>query len=704
MPWYNVDVIPSFLLTRKRHPTFARAGSSLISEVCRCFPGGTRLCGEVAYSILIESVMRSLRLSLPARFPQAIFHPGALISFFALQFAFCGVMFSQRQLPQFDVSRDSTYSGLDFSEVYLTQQIWENQLPKKQLASGIDPETGSDEVSVLDLAAPRKAVEKFNQGIVRLEAQKSKEAIGYLEKAILIYPKFLSAHKALGFAYFNEKDPRAREEFETVTKLDDNSANAFLDLGVVALHSSDFATADANLEKAAQLRPNDPRILETLAMAETGDHKYMQAIETSHRLHALGDRGMAIVHYISALAAQSLHNDGLVRTELNSLLSEDPSNPMAPAARKVLEAAISKPSAIGASNPSVSPLPSAGSRMRTFPNTARLKSELSSTASGDESTSNLCDACGSQNVAVLNLQKHLPSDYNVTSGFINQVFTIKEPVDETVLFLTVTRHGHSVDNLPISSFRIEDGEKPPAAILDFVPQQQMRLHLGVLIDTSDSINDRMGFEKEAAKAFIKRVMTQPDDRGFVAGFNTTLNVTEDFTSDSSRLASSIDGLKMGGDGTSVFDAIYVACWKLQAYPDDDRAAKVLVVLSDGQDNSSRRSLEQALEEAEAAGVMIFTIDTSPAGSERTEADRVMQVIGERTGGESTSPTSSRQLMKYVEQLAAVIRNGYLITYKPSEFVPDGRYRSIHVEAFSDGKGARVHVRKGYYARLAPAKH
>ncbi len=142
------------------------------------------------------------------------------------------------------------------------------------------------------------------------------------------------------------------------------------------------------------------------------------------------------------------------------------------------------------------------------------------------------------------------------------------------------------------------------------------------------------------------------------------------------------------------------CWKLAAYPDQQRVAKVLVVLTDGEDNSSHRSLRQALEIAEASGVTIYTLSTSERANYKTDAGQILQAMAEHSGGDALFPGTLRALDRYLDKLPEVIRNRYLIAYRAANFTADGRYRKVHIKAAKDGKNLRVNVRRGYYARLA----
>jgi VWFA-related protein len=127
---------------------------------------------------------------------------------------------------------------------------------------------------------------------------------------------------------------------------------------------------------------------------------------------------------------------------------------------------------------------------------------------------------------------------------------------------------------------------------------------------------------------------------------------------------------------------------------------VLVILTDGEDNSSHRSLKQAIDAAENSGVTIYAFNTSEDLDLQTDANQVLRAIAEGTGGESKYPRNMGDLERYFRQLSEVIRSRYLIAYKPANFLPNGSYRKLKVTASKDGKTFQVHVRKGYYARLA----
>jgi VWFA-related protein len=272
-------------------------------------------------------------------------------------------------------------------------------------------------------------------------------------------------------------------------------------------------------------------------------------------------------------------------------------------------------------------------------------------------------------------------------------------VDRVTLFFTVTRHGHLVNDLEQSNIRILDDNKPPEKIEQFAPQSKLPLRLALLVDTSGSVFDRFSFEKRAATKFVETMLSGASDLGFIAGFSENTTVTQDFTPESAQLGKGIEKLANGG-GTALFDAVSFACRKLAAYPESERVARVLVILSDGEDNSSHGSLKQSIQTAERTGVAIYTVSTREDRGDKTDADRVLEVLAERTGGEAMFPGDIRTLGKSFDKLHDLIRSRYFVAYKPADFQPNGNYRAISVTAEKDGKRLQVRARQGYHARLA----
>jgi Ca-activated chloride channel homolog len=610
------------------------------------------------------------------------------------------------QLPGINTGADSAMAQVDFEQIYLETEnrrlknIEERKAQDKALVdSGV--------VSALDLDAPNNAIEEFNRARTLLKAQNSKEAIRHLQKAIGDYPKFVSAHVGLGLAYIDQEDPgHAKDEFEAAAKLDDKFPGSFLHLGRLALSQNDFPAAESALEKAASLSPKDVDILSVLTFAQNGTHQYRHALETAQRVHALDHKGMANVHYVAASAAMSIHDFDIMERELHFFLSEDPTNAFAPVARQNLNAIEHNKvvRAVGIGNSQQATTGTVSQTLQTFPNTERLKAQLAALGNDPAAT---CDDCGalaeadSPRIGGSNgsASDVSPSPSTRTGG----VWTIRKNVDDVAVFFSVTSHGHMVDDLEASNIQIRDDNKPPVRVVQFAPQSKLPLRLALLVDTSGSVHDRFSFEKSAATKFVQKVLSNPSDLGFIAGFATEPTVTQDFSADPVELGKGIDNLSNGG-GTALFDAVSFASRKLGEYPDGERVARVLVILSDGEDNSSHSSLKQSVQVAERAGVTIYTVSTREDRGDKTDADRVLEVLAESSGGEAMFPGDLHTLGSSLDKLRDLIRSRYFIAYKPADFQPNGSYRTINIIAERNGKHLQVRARKGYHARLEASPH
>ena len=443
--------------------------------------------------------------TLPANLPSLLYACGVCLWLSTFTFA-------QKQLPYLDGGQNSAFAQLDFAEMTLKQDLWraDTDASRRIKNQGL---SDSGSVSALDLAAPQKAVQQFDRAASLLKAQRTQDAIKYLQKAIEIYPRFVSAHTALGLAYSDENDhAHAQEEFETASRLDDSFPSPFLNLGILALFSNDFGGAVSNLAKAASLSFKDPKVLTALAFAQNGDHKYAEALRTCQRVHNMNHRGLANVHYIAAAAAMSLDELGTARGELNTFLAEDPTNPLAPVAGEQLKALMgdAERETRRASANAPQPASSSMSSFQTFPNSEHLKTQLRTIA--DDTDTRGCDTCDSAEPPPHDPPSVQESNAPPTFVSWNRVFTIHQAVDETALFFSVSHHGRTINDLALSDIDIRDDNKPPAKILQFVPQSKLPLRLGLLIDSSDSVSHRFAFEKHAAEKFVAKVVKSDSDR------------------------------------------------------------------------------------------------------------------------------------------------------------------------------------------------
>lgn len=273
-------------------------------------------------------------------------------------------------------------------------------------------------------------------------------------------------------------------------------------------------------------------------------------------------------------------------------------------------------------------------------------------------------------------------------------WTVRKQVNEVQVLFTASRHGKFINGLTEEDVKVRDNNKP-ADILDFRDQANLPLRIALLVDTSDSIQGRFRFEKQAAALFLRETLRSDTDRAMVAGFNDRLHVSQQFSHDPVLLTGGIDRLATGGQ-TALFDAVREAC-RMLARPGDQLVARVLIVVSDGDDNASKTSRDAAIALAQQAEVTIYTISTNYSSSEITP-DQNLQHLAAPTGGQALFPGNSRKLARAFGRISEELRHRYAVAYRPPEFAANGRFHRIRIQARYSGKKLRVKAREGYYAR------
>ena len=282
------------------------------------------------------------------------------------------------------------------------------------------------------------------------------------------------------------------------------------------------------------------------------------------------------------------------------------------------------------------------------------------------------------------------------SGDVDDTLTvIRKRVDEVNVVFTVTdKREHFVKDLTQNDFRVVDDNKP-ANIEYFSRQTNLPLRVGLLIDASNSVRDRFKFEQESAIEFLNQIIRPRYDKAFVIGFDTTPEVTQDFTDNAEQLSHGVRMLRAGG-GTAMYDAIYFACRDKLMGVDKGQIAsrRAIILLSDGEDNQSRVSREEAVEMAQRAEVIIYAISTNTSGI-KLRGDKVLEFFAEQTGGKAFFPFKIEDVANAFTEISDELRSQYAISYKPADFVADGKYRKI--EILAENKKYHVRARKGYYA-------
>jgi len=281
------------------------------------------------------------------------------------------------------------------------------------------------------------------------------------------------------------------------------------------------------------------------------------------------------------------------------------------------------------------------------------------------------------------------------------------------LVATVTdKHHELVTDLDEKDFKVLE-DNTPQDIKFFGRETDLPLRIALLLDTSNSIRSRLEFEQDAAIDFLSSVIRRKkDDRAFLMTFDNEPEVIQDYTGDLDRLGKAIRAQRAGG-GTALNDAIVMASEKLINSPpprgNDTDVRRVMVLISDGDDNLSDHALSDAVEAAIRAEASIYCISTNtewlstdtgvPRKYHVEAGDKVLTQFAEQSGGRVFFPYKVEDLAQSFLDIGDELRSQYFIAYAPTNPATDGKYRIIDVS--TDRKGLVVRTRKGYYATPAP---
>jgi Ca-activated chloride channel homolog len=290
--------------------------------------------------------------------------------------------------------------------------------------------------------------------------------------------------------------------------------------------------------------------------------------------------------------------------------------------------------------------------------------------------------------------------------------TLKKPVKEedavikvstTNINLPVTvidEKGKFVPNLKRDNFRIfENGNAQ--AIIEFQAQTNQPLSVALLMDTSTSVRNRLEFEKIAIKNFLNSVLETERDRITFFTFDNEVKMVQDFTNDIPQLIQTVDGIKVIGGQTSLYDGIDKVCREKMNRTSSRR--RVIVAVTDGADTNSKRSLDQAIDLAQRTQTSIYAISTKGGSVFRVEGtpylntdDRDLRKLCRDTGGDVFFPNNAEELATAFRLVNSYLRNQYLLVYEPTA-TDDGKYHEIEVR-ITGQKGLSVVTRRGYLAK------
>lgn len=278
------------------------------------------------------------------------------------------------------------------------------------------------------------------------------------------------------------------------------------------------------------------------------------------------------------------------------------------------------------------------------------------------------------------------------------VFVFRKDVDEVLLHASVIDDKqHIVTTLDRSAFTVlEDGK--PQNIISF-HNEDIPVAMGIIIDNSGSMREKRSKVNQAALNLVRS--SNPKDEVFVVNFNDEYYLDQDFTNNLLKLKEALEKIDARG-GTALYDAVVASADHLKRNARLEK--KVLFIVTDGEDNASNETLEQAVKHLqEENGPSVYAIGILGDEEHPKRAKKALDIIAQHTGGIAFFPKTLDEVDEISRTVARDIRNQYAIGYKPTNPRGNGGFRQIRVEAKAKGHGKMtVRTKSGYYAGAQPA--
>jgi Ca-activated chloride channel family protein len=278
---------------------------------------------------------------------------------------------------------------------------------------------------------------------------------------------------------------------------------------------------------------------------------------------------------------------------------------------------------------------------------------------------------------------------------------IKVDVNLVVLHTTVVDdRGNFVDGLASDNFRVYEGKEEQK--ISVFKREDIPVSMGLVIDNSGSMKDKRPRVNEAALTLVQS--SNPQDEAFVVNFNDDfyLDLDKDFTNSIPELKEALERIDSRGS-TALYDAIIGSLDHLKK---GKKEKKVLLIVTDGEDNTSRNSLEKTIREIQKTSTVIYTIGLLGQENKKNakSAKKALAEIAQASGGLAFFPENVSDVHSICEQVAHDIRHQYTLAYYPSNTAKDGTFRAVHVDVIPPrGRGKLLaRTRNGYYAPSSPS--
>jgi VWFA-related protein len=281
-------------------------------------------------------------------------------------------------------------------------------------------------------------------------------------------------------------------------------------------------------------------------------------------------------------------------------------------------------------------------------------------------------------------------------------YRLKVAVDEVSLtFHAADAHGLPVNDLKLDELILLDNGKPPRRIIGFHPLQDLSLRAGILIDTSESMQENVSVNRAISIQFAQRLLRQQTDQAFVMDFGYLSRITQPWTSEPAALVAGIQQVVQGREnplgGTAMFDTLFRACFNVFGNVDRAASGNFILLFSDGEDNASHTSLEEVVDICQHANTAIYAFRAEPAPNLFSGGPKSLADLAQQTGGRVfPSDDSDAGIDTDLRIIEADLRNQYRLIYNPEKLTHDGAFHRIELK--TPERVESVSIRSGYYDR------
>ena len=271
---------------------------------------------------------------------------------------------------------------------------------------------------------------------------------------------------------------------------------------------------------------------------------------------------------------------------------------------------------------------------------------------------------------------------------------ITSSVNEVQLSFTALQHGRFVTDLTADELKLLDDNAPPSRVGSFWKNEDLPLRVAFVVDTSGSVERAVRTEQRSAIQFLEKLL-HGDDRAMVIGFSTRPTVAQDLTADHKAIAAAVKNLRSTKDGTAMYDALLFACARLHD-ASDTPVRRAVVLISDGDDNSSGAVAADAVRTAQNDDVAIYVVQVNSfVFSHDSKPHATLTALATETGGKLYEADGNAHFSPAFKRIEQELRSRYVLTYTPAAWQSDGRFRRISLHARRSG--VRIQCRPGYWA-------